>query len=106
MHGPPVSCQISQLSTVPKASSPIGGWRGRRARCPDPFQLGAGEIGVHQQAGFGADGVGQAPLAQFGAGGFGAAVLPDDGVVWMGWPVRRFHTTVVSRWLVMPSACT
>ena len=47
----------------------------------NPFQLGAGEIGVHQQSRFGPDGVGQTPCAQLGAGGFGTPVLPDDGVV-------------------------
>jgi hypothetical protein len=46
-----------------------------------PLQLGAGEIGIDQQPGFGLDGVGMALLAQLCAGGLGAPVLPDDGVV-------------------------
>ena len=52
MHVPPVSRQIRKLSTVPKASSPRFGPRaGARHIVEDPGDLGAGEIGVEQQAG-------------------------------------------------------
>ena len=34
----------------------------------------------------------------------GPPVLPDDGVARPGGPVARSHSTVVSRWLVMPMA--
>jgi hypothetical protein len=59
---------MSQLSTVPKVVQ-------------EPLQLGAREVGVDAQAGFGLDGVGLAVGPQLGTGGFGATVLPDDGVV-------------------------
>jgi len=46
-----------------------------------PLQLGAREVGVHQQARLSLDGGGMAFASQLGAGGLGAAVLPDDSVV-------------------------
>ena len=46
-----------------------------------PLQLGAGEVGVHQQARLGLDGGCVAFASQLGAGGLGAPVLPHDGVV-------------------------
>ena len=46
-----------------------------------PLQLGAGEVGVYQQASFGLDGGGVALFAQLRTGGLGAPVLPHDGVV-------------------------
>ena len=70
-----------------------------------PGQLGGGEIGVEQQAGAFGDQRLVAGGAQRGAGGGGAAVLPDDGL-WIGRPVARSQTRVVSRWLVMPMAAT
>ena len=79
---PPVRRQSRKLSTVPKASSPRSA---RLARAGDvveqPGDLGAGEIGVEQQAGGGGDRLGMPGLAQRGAGGGRAAVLPDDGAV-------------------------
>gem|GEM_PF-4368867 len=47
----------------------------------NPFELGAGEIGIYQQTGFGFDRWCQAARTQVNAGGLGAAVLPDDGVM-------------------------
>ena len=50
-------------------------------------------------------------IARFDVGG-GAAQMSavrrscQTMALWMGWPVWRFHTTVVSRWLVMPMAAT
>src|SRR5665647_788334 len=47
----------------------------------NPFEFGAGEIGIYQQACFGLDRCRQAALAQSDAGRLSAAVLPDDRVV-------------------------
>ncbi len=67
---------------VPKASSP------RSAACAraldiveDPADLGAGEIGVEQQAGLGGEQRFEAICLQLRAQWRGAPVLPDDGVV-------------------------
>jgi hypothetical protein len=99
--------ELPQQPAVDRAEGQLAAL-GLRARAghvvEQPAQLGAGEVGVDHQAGLLADGVGHALLAQLRAQRLGAAVLPDDGVV-HGWPVLRFHTTVVSRWLVMPIAC-
>ena len=46
-----------------------------------PLQLGGGEVGIDQQAGFLLDQRGMAIGPQLGANGLGAAVLPDQGVV-------------------------
>ena len=65
----------------------------------DPADLGAGEVGVDDEAGLLADEIGLVTqgVAEFG----GAAVLPDDGVV-HGLAGLGVQTMVVSRWLVMP----
>ena len=55
---------------------------GPRDIVQDPFQLGAGEVGVHHQAGFLPDGVGVAGGLELVAVGAGAAALPDDGVAY------------------------
>ena len=58
---PWVRFHISQLSTVPKASSPaLGANRARRARGPAATAAWCRKIGVHQQPGLGLDGVGMA----------------------------------------------
>jgi hypothetical protein len=80
---------------------------GRRPRAGNvveyPGELGGGEIGVEHQAGAFAQRVGDAAFRKPCARRGGAPVLPDDGVA-QRLPVRRFQTTVVSRWLVMPMA--
>ena len=49
---PPVSFQISQLSTVPKHSLPASArLRASGDVVQDPAQLGAGEVSVQDQAG-------------------------------------------------------
>ena len=79
---PPVSFQTSQVSTVPKASSP----RLRPPRAPgdvveNPGDLAAGEVGVDHQARRSRmkSSWPVAPSADRRVGG--AAVLPDDRVV-------------------------
>ena len=78
---PPVSSHISQLSTVPKASSPRCG-RGARAGdvVEQPGELGAREVGVEDEAGALAEERLEAALLQRLARRRGAPVLPDDGV--------------------------
>ncbi len=78
---PRVRFQTSQVSMVPNASSP------RSARVPrardvveQPFELGAGEIGVEHEAGLARDHPGVAGGAQRVAMRRRAPVLPDDGV--------------------------
>ena len=71
-----------EASIVPKASSPVSA----RARAPgdvveDPGDLGAGEIGIEQQAGLRRDRASRGRRASARADSRGAAVLPDDGVV-------------------------
>ena len=81
---------------------------GARARARDivehPGDLGRREIGIEQQAG---------ALGDQSARGRRASARRKVGAVrrscqtialWIGAPVARFQTSVVSRWLVMPSA--
>ena len=101
---PPVRFQTSQVSTVPKQSSP----RSARSRAPgdvveDPADLRAGEVGVEDEAGLLAEERLVAGRLRRSQRPGGAPVLPDDRVV-DGPPGPRSQTTVVSRWLVMPIA--
>ena len=76
--------QLPHQPGVHRAEGQLAGLR-RGARAghgvEDPLQLGAGEVGVDDQAGLAPEALFQAALAQGCAGGLGAAVLPDDGVV-------------------------
>ena len=104
---PPVSRHSRKLSIVPKASSPRSARaRARPARCRAarrswwPRNRGRGPgrcAALHRLAV-------ALPAASSRAELGGAAVLPDDGVVRPALPVARSHSTVVSRWLVMPIA--
>ena len=78
----PVRCQVSQVSTVPKASSPRSARRARAAHVvQQPRDLGAAEVGIDHQAGALAHQALGAHLLQLGALRRGTPVLPDDGVV-------------------------
>ena len=102
-----VSFHRSQVSTVPKASSP----RSARARAPGTWSssqrdLGAGEVGVEHEARSSRRTSGLEPAAFSAvADRRGAPALPHDRAV-DGRPVARSHTIVVSRWFVMPMAAT
>jgi hypothetical protein len=101
---PPVSFHSSQLSMVPKARSPCGGGDvGAGHVVQDPADLGGREIGIHHQPGAAADGSAW-PCSRSCAHSGSPRRSCQTMALWMGWPVRRFHTTVVSRWLVMPIA--
>ena len=104
----PVSFQISQLSMVPKSTSP----RSARSRSPSTFveqpaQLrrrrsrwpAAGRCGPRNRSSpyVAASSRSERP---------GAGVLPDDRVGAPARPVARSQTRVVSRWLVMPTAAS
>ena len=80
---PPVSCQTSQLSTVPKASSPRLGLLARAGHVVEqPLELGAGEVGVDDAGRCARGSCGSSPRSRSSAQmRLGAAVLPDDGVV-------------------------
>ena len=105
---PPVSCHTSQLSIVPNASSPRARARPRARRrgraasapwCRRSRRRARGRSARRTSA--------PCPAARSSSQHRrGAAVLPDDRVVRSGWPVARSHSTVVSRWFVMPIAAT
>ena len=102
---PPVSRQMRNESTVPKASSP----RSARARSAgtsieDVADLRAGEVGVERAGRSAARTSGSWPRARSSSqNGRGDPALPDDGVR-DGRPVARSQTIVVSRWFVIPMA--
>ena len=102
---PPVSFHSSQLSTVPKASSPARRPRARRARgraasaswCPR--SRGRSRSPVLRRT--------ASVQARRRAAARTAARCGGPARRWrcaIGSPVRRSHSTVVSRWLVMPMA--
>ena len=100
---PPVSRHSSQQSTVPDTARRAQRARARRARCRAASHLGAGEIGIEDQAGLGRD-------RRLVARGFSLAHTSavrrscQTMARWIACPVSRSQTTVVSRWLVMPMA--
>jgi hypothetical protein len=77
----PVSCQMSQVSTVPKASSPSSARARAGNLVEDPGDLGAAEVGIDHQAGFLFYELFDPVFFQQRAGLCRAPVLPDDGVV-------------------------
>ena len=78
--------------------------RGAAARhvIEDPGDLGAGEIGIEEQAGLGRDLVFMAGRAAARRSAAAVRRSCQTMALWIGLPVLRSHTTVVSRWLVMP----
>jgi hypothetical protein len=95
---PPVSCQISQLSTVPKQISP----RAARARAPSTVSssqrsLVPEKYGIGQQTGPRGDrrfdGQSSRRLRQIAAVRRSCQTM----ALWIGRPVSRSHTRVVSR---------
>ena len=105
-RAPPVSCQISQVSTVPKSELAASRRRSRApgVRVEQPLELGAGEVGVEEQAGALGDhrprGRRRASSAQSAAVRRSCQTMARPS----GSPVARSQTSVVSRWLVMPIA--
>ena len=101
----PVRFQISQVSMVPNSTSPASA----RARAPwrivqQPADLRAGEIGRQRQAARG-PGTGPGPPRRPArAPGRSVRVSCQTMALCTGLPVARSHRTVVSRWLVMPTA--
>ena len=94
------------MSTVPNAELPgLGPCPRARHVVEDPADLRGREIGVQDEARPLADEVLHALRAQPVAEPGRPPVLPDDGVG-TGRPFSWSHTTVVSRWLVMPTAAT
>ena len=80
--GPPVRFQMTQVSILPKSTSPFSAL----ARTPgdiveDPLDLRAGEVGGQRQTDFGAEAILAAVLGQIVADRVRAGVLPDDGIV-------------------------
>ena len=105
-RAPPVSRQSRKLSTVPKASSP----RSARARAPGTLSR-IQAILVAEKYGIERAGPVRAVISGFVAlapsAGRRARRCGGPARRWRGGsalPVRRSHTSVVSRWLVMPIA--
>lgn len=101
---PRVSCHTSQLSMVPKASSP----RAARSRAPStwsriqrslvPEKYGSITSPVRSRT------ASSRPSARSRSQMASVRRSCQTMALKMGRPVARSHTTVVSRWLVMPSA--
>ena len=104
---PPVSCQTSQESIVPNASSPRArALAGARDVVEQPAELRAREIGVDHQPGLLARSVRALPAARSSSQS-GAVRRSCQTIAFaIGRPVARSQTTVVSRWFVMPMAAT
>ena len=106
--GPPVRFQISQESMVPKSN--LAGLCARREGLgtvlQHPAEFGTGEIGRQRQADVRSENGPARPVSRpFHAHRFaGSRVLPDDGVMRPACRSRGPRATVVSRWLVMPTA--
>ena len=102
---PPVSFQMSHVSMVPNASRP----RVRAARAPGdvveyPADLARGEVRVDEQARSSPAPSTPAPSAFSRSQNSAVRRSCQTIALCMGSPVSRSHTTVVSRWLVMPTA--
>src|SRR5258706_591484 len=99
----PVSCQMSQVSTVPKASSP----RSARARAPGtwsriqailvPLKYGSTTSPVFERISA------SATLCISSVHNAEVRRSCQTNALWIGSPVCRSQTMVVSRWLVMPT---
>ena len=101
---PPVSFHTSQLSTVPKASSPRsarrrahGTWSSSQAiLVPEKYASRTSPVRSRTSA--------SAPEA-FSASHIAAVRRHCQTIArWIGLPVARSQTIVVSRWLVIPTA--
>ena len=95
------------VSTVPKASLP-GLRRLARARhvVEQPGDLGRREIRIEQQPGALGDQLLVARRARSAAQASAVRRSCQTMALWIGLPVARSQTIVVSRWLVMPIAAT
>ncbi len=105
--GPPVSCQITQVSMLPNSTSPLSAL----ARTPSTLSRIHLIFGPEKYVASGRPVLARkrswpAVGGQLVADLVRPRVLPDDRVV--DWLVRssRSQTTVVSRWLVMPTAAS
>ena len=90
---------------VPKARWPALAERPRALHVVEqPGDLGGREVGVEQQAGLGRDR--RLVPGRASASRHASAVRRSCQTMarWIGLPVRRSHSTQVSRWLVMPMA--
>ena len=101
---PPVSFHSSQVSMVPKASSPCaaatcapGTWSSSQ-RILVPEKYGSMTRPVLRCTGS------VRPAARSCAHSGSVRRSCQTMALAIGWPVRRSHSTVVSRWLVMPMA--
>ena len=98
--------EVPDQKSIDVAKQQIAGFRlCARARdiFENPANLKATEIGGQRQTGMGAIAILSAMGSELGDCGSNARVLPDNRVV-NGLPSFLCHTTVVSRWLVIPIA--
>ena len=105
--GPPVRFQISQLSMVPNSTSP----RSARSRRPgrvvqQPAHLRGGEVRRRRQAAELTHGLSPRRCGDSSSTSASVRVSCHTIARPTGRPVWRSHSTVVSRWLAMPSATT
>jgi len=101
---PPVSCQMSHASMVPAANSPrsararaCGTWSRIQANL-DALKYGSKTSPVRCCT--------RSPFPSVASRCIASAVRRSchTSAWWIGTPLRRSHTTTVSRWLVMPIA--
>ena len=103
---PPVSFQTSQVSIVPQSSSPRAaracapGTRSRIQRTFVAEKYASMTRPVRSRTSV------SSPRARSSSQMPALARLCHTTAGWIGRPVARSHTTVVSRWLVMPIAVT
>ncbi len=102
--GPPVRFQISHESTLPKSSSPFFA----RARAPGTLSSIHRILGPEKYVANGKPTLRRKrscpPVRASLLHRSAVRVSCHTMALYTGWPVTRSHTTVVSRWLVMPTA--
>ena len=102
---PPVSRQIRNESMVPKAQfAALGPLPRTFDMIENPRHFRAGEIGIKQQPGFCGEKFFMSLRLSASAQISAVRRSCQTMALWMALPVLRSHTTVVSRWLVMPMA--
>ena len=98
--------EVPEQPGVDGAEREVGVDRRRRPRCSSHSSFGAGEVRVEHQAGACRGRAARCPASR--SSSQRAAVRRSCQTIarCRGSPVRRSHTTTVSRWLVMPIAAT
>ncbi len=102
--GPPVRFQITHVSMLPNSSSPASA----RARAPSTLSRSHRIFGPEKYVAIGRPVLGRnrswPPSAMSSSQILSVRVSCQTSALWIGTPVALSHTTVVSRWFVMPTA--